>query len=242
MQCSAIILLRVCVRCLEVSRIGRCIVVYGVRPLNIIADARFEFRPIDRELPQSVRLGTFVRIVRLRDLALQEYLEVVLRQDHLRDIAEDVERIVNLIVAAVRSREGRRDARICHGIARAAVHGLLGFRRVLVIRSRDRSAGTRIERDRITRDLAVEGMLAIQQRRRSLRAAIVAARDRRSGCKRQLLRRDLARARHRDRAGRCRRAVAQDIVRRGIRTREADLVLDVLAVFDDRTRRRAARA
>ena len=80
----------------------------------------------------------------------------------------------------------------------------------------------------------------------NIRRLIVGARHIAGRGKRQLLRRDLARARHLDRASRrlraARRRVRKNVVRRGMSTRKADRVLDVLAVILHCARQDVARA
>ena len=80
----------------------------------------------------------------------------------------------------------------------------------------------------------------------NIRRLIVGARHIAGRGKRQLLRRDLARARHLDRAARrlraARRRVRKNVVRRGMSARKADRVLDVLAVILHCARQDVARA
>ena len=201
----------------------------------------------DVQRGQSCRLRNGSRSIEgLRHIA-EVHIEVRARRLVLRDLALAVRHgIGDFIVAVVKCRrEGIVDRIIRLSGQEGAVRTRIGIfrrRRLRIIRVVLADDGVVCPEGEF-HHIAAEDTVRHRFIARSLellgvdvRCLIVRARHIARRGNRQLLRRDLARARHRDRTARLRRAAArrrigEDIVRRGMVARKADLILDVLAVI-----------
>ena len=242
--------------CMRIVILSRDLIRVGLR-----SEIKNGFRTLlDLQTLEIVaNIGSILPIKHLFTI-VEVHLEIRIRQPQLPNLAfsRRRRRAIDLIVAVIECRrKGILDRVILRrtadtGTPRRHV-GILRFRRHRIVRiicADRRVTRTEVEIHDIAANNAIRLAKILVVRRQltcvDLRCAIVVAYHIAWRGKRQLLRRDLARARHRDRAARRRRAacgrVAQDIVRRGIRTRESDRILDVLAVIFHRTRQGTARA